>query len=91
MFFGFFSPAAAVLALEEHGKIAGVAASLSGTLQMLFATLAMTIGGFLYDGTPVPMLTIIAVCALGAFLFALITVRGDRVALADEYGEARSR
>ena len=77
-FFGFVMPASMVLALEEHGPIAGSAASLGGTLQMLLATLCMAIGGVLFDDTPMPMLTIIAVCATGAFVLALLTVRSSK-------------
>ncbi len=80
MFFGFFSPAAAVLTLEEHGRMAGAAASLSGTLQMLMATFAMTLGGVLFNGTPIPMLSVIAASAVLAFVLAIVTTRGLRVA-----------
>ena len=79
-FFGFVMPAAMVLALEDHGPIAGAAASLGGTLQMLLATLAMAIGGILFDGTPLPMLSIIAVCAIGTFVLSMLTVRVRRAA-----------
>ena len=90
-FFGFVMPASMVLALEEHGPIAGSAASLGGTLQMVLATISMAIGGVLFDGTPLPMLGIIAFCASGAFVLALLTVRGKRnpaVADAAEVQEA---
>ena len=79
-FFGFVMPASMVLALEEHGPIAGAAASLGGTLQMVLATASMALGGVLFDGTPLPMLGIIAVCATGAFVLALLTVRSKRAA-----------
>ena len=77
-FFGFVMPASMVLALEEHGPIAGAAASLGGTLQMVLATVSMALGGALFDGTPLPMLGIMAVCATGTFLLALLTVRRKR-------------
>ena len=86
MFFGFFAPAAAVLALEEHGQIAGVAASLSGTLQMLMATIAMTVGGILFDGTAIPMLSMIAICAVSAFGVAVLTTRGQSAVLGGKTG-----
>ncbi|MBU1174748.1 MAG: multidrug effflux MFS transporter [Alphaproteobacteria bacterium] len=81
-FFGFVMPASMVLALEEHGPIAGAAASLGGTLQMLLASLAMAIGGLAFDGTPLPMLAVIATCSAGTFILALVTVRGRRATTA---------
>jgi DHA1 family bicyclomycin/chloramphenicol resistance-like MFS transporter len=80
LFFGFVMPSAMVLSLEEHGPIAGAAASLGGTMQMLLATLCMAISGLLFDGTPLPMLAIIATCAAGSFVLAMLTVRGRRKA-----------
>ncbi len=88
-FFGFVMPAAMVLALEDHGPIAGAAASLGGTLQMLLATLAMAIGGILFDGTPLPMLAIIAVCAIGTFVLSMLTVRVRRATPAKGIETAR--
>ena len=89
-FFGFVMPSSMVLALEEHGPIAGAAASLGGTLQMLLATVCMAIGGALFDGTPMPMLTIIAVAATGTFVLAMVTVRAKR-ATAGDNGTADDR
>lgn len=76
LFMGLIMPSSMVLALEEHGPIAGAAASLGGTLQMLVATGAMVLGGIVFDGTPLPMLVIIAACASGTFFLAMLTVRG---------------
>lgn len=78
MFMGFILPSAMVLSLEDHGPIAGAAASLGGTLQMIAATIAMIIGGLLFDDTPIPMLGIIAACAIGTFVLALMTVRNKQ-------------
>ncbi len=75
-FFGFVMPSSMVLALEEHGPIAGAAASLGGTLQMLLATACMALGSAVFDGTPLPMLSIMTICAVGTFVLALLTVRG---------------
>lgn len=74
-FMGFMIPAVMVLSLEEHGPIAGAAASLGGTLQMLLGAGAMALGGVLFDGSPVPMLAIIAGCGITAFIIAISTVR----------------
>lgn len=78
MFMGFILPSAMVLSLEDHGPIAGAAASLGGTLQMVAATIAMVVGGLIFDGSPVPMLFIIALCAVGTFVLALLTVRNKQ-------------
>lgn len=75
LFMGLIIPSSMVLALEEHGPIAGAAASLGGTMQMLLGTFAMVLGGLLFDGGPVPMLAIIASAAILAFLLALATVK----------------
>jgi len=75
LFMGLIIPSAMVMSLEEHGAIAGAAASLGGTLQMVTASVAMVIGGLMFDGTPLPMLGIIAVCGAIAAVLALVTVR----------------
>lgn len=75
LFMGLVIPSVMVLALDEHGPIAGAAASLGGTMQMLLGALAMTFGASLFDGSPVPMLSIIAVCGTGAFVLALVTLK----------------
>jgi MFS transporter, DHA1 family, multidrug resistance protein len=75
LFFGFIMPSAMVLSLEDHGPIAGAAASLGGTLQMVLATACMALGSLFFDGSPIPMLAIIAACSSGTFVLALLTVR----------------
>ncbi len=74
-FMGLIIPTVIVFALEDHGSIAGAAASLGGTLQMLSGALAMGISSLVFDGTPVPMLAVIASCGIGAYVLALITIR----------------
>ncbi|MCF4099388.1 multidrug effflux MFS transporter [Maritalea mediterranea] len=74
-FMGLIIPTSMVLALEEHGPIAGAAASLGGTMQMLLGAFAMGISSAIFNGTPVPMLAVIALCGIGAFVLARITVR----------------
>jgi hypothetical protein len=44
-FMGLVIPTTSVLALEEHGAIAGAASALLGTLQMLMGAIAMQTGG----------------------------------------------
>jgi len=74
-FLGLVMPSSAVLALEEHGKIAGTASALLGTIQ--FATGACVIGvvGRFLDGTARPMLAGIAACSVIALVLAQRTLR----------------
>ena len=54
-FLGLVIPTSAVLALEEHGEIAGTASSLMGTLHFVAAAFAMVIVSLVFDGTALPM------------------------------------
>lgn len=74
-FMGLIIPTAMVLALEEHGPIAGAAASLGGTMQMLLGALAMGVSSAIFDGTPVPMLVIIALCGVSTHILARLNAR----------------
>ncbi|WP_092953927.1 multidrug effflux MFS transporter [Paracidovorax konjaci] len=62
---GLVIPTTSVLALEDHGAIAGTASALMGTLQMLTGAVAMALVGMFADGRPLPM---VAGMATGAFL-----------------------
>ena len=75
-FIGLMLPGASVLAMDPHGDIAGTASSLLNTLQLVTGTAIMGLSGRFADGTPLPMVTGIAACALLAWLLALATVRG---------------
>ncbi|MDO9638795.1 MAG: multidrug effflux MFS transporter [Pseudotabrizicola sp.] len=68
-FLGLVIPTVMVLALEEHGDIAGLASSLGGTLQMLAGGAMIAVTAPFFDGTALPMLLAIAVC--GAIALAL--------------------
>jgi DHA1 family bicyclomycin/chloramphenicol resistance-like MFS transporter len=72
---GLVIPSSMVLALEEHGPIAGVASALGGTLQFLTGAVMITVASLLFDGTSLPMVAIIAACSLGAFILAMLTLR----------------
>ena len=69
-----------VLALEEHGPIAGMASALGGTLQMVAG------GVDDRDRQPVlrrhaaPMVAAIALRACGALATSLLTLRGSQPA-----------
>jgi MFS transporter, DHA1 family, multidrug resistance protein len=87
-FLGLVIPSTMVLSLEEHGPIAGMASALGGTLQFLTGAVMITIASLVFDGTSLPMVTIIAVCAAGAFALAVLTLRRrESVAEAPEPAE----
>lgn len=67
---GLVIPTTMVMALEEHGEIAGLASSLGGTLQMVTGGVMIMVTGTFFDGTATPLVIAIALCALGAFLLA---------------------
>ncbi len=75
-FLGLVVPTTAVLALEEHGAIAGTASALMGTLQFVTGAAVMAVVGVFADGTARPMVAGIAACALVAFGLSRITLRG---------------
>ena len=64
-FLGLVIPSTMVLSLEEHGPIAGMASALGGTLQFLAGAVVISVASVFFDGTSLPMVTIIAVCAAG--------------------------
>jgi DHA1 family bicyclomycin/chloramphenicol resistance-like MFS transporter len=77
---GLVVPATMVLALEEHGPIAGMASALGGTLQMITGGVMIVVVSLFFNGTALPMVTMIALCALGAFVLSVGTLRRSRVA-----------
>ena len=86
-FLGLVMPSSAVLALEDHGKIAGTASALLGTIQ--FATGACVIGvvGRFLDGTARPMLAGIAACSVIALVLAQATLRHRRYRVAEQVAD----
>ncbi|HEY0233979.1 MAG TPA: MFS transporter, partial [Afipia sp.] len=73
---GLVIPSSMVLAMDDHGPIAGMASSLAGTLQMLSGGVVVAVASFFFDGTAYPMVTIIALCACCALGLSLLTLRG---------------
>ena len=73
-FLGLVIPTTAVLALDNHGRIAGTASALMGTLQFVVGAVVMATVGLFVDGTARPMLAGIAACAVIAFAMAQITL-----------------
>lgn len=77
-FVGILLPVTSVLALEDHGAIAGTASSLMGTLQLTSGAVAMAISGAFADGSLLPMVAGIAGCAFMSLLLAQLTLDGKR-------------
>ena len=71
---GLVVPSTMVLALKEHGPIAGMASALGGALQMIAAEIVIVIVSLVFDGTARPMVTTIAVCAVLALILSLATL-----------------
>lgn len=65
-FMGFVIPTSMVMALDDHGPIAGMASALGGTLQMLVGGAMIVVASLVFDGTVLPMVSIMAGCAFGA-------------------------
>ena len=82
MFLGVVLPTAQVLALEEQGEHAGLAASLGGTMQMVAAGVLVAASGPFMDGTVVPMLGAIALCGVIALVLSRLIPRHAAVAAA---------
>jgi DHA1 family bicyclomycin/chloramphenicol resistance-like MFS transporter len=82
MFLGVVLPTAQVLALEEQGEHAGLAASLGGTMQMVAAGVLVAATGPLMDGTVVPMLGAIALCGVISLVLSRLIPRHAAVAAA---------
>ena len=74
-FLGLVIPTTSVLAMEDHGEIAGTASALMSTLHMMAGVAAMIITSLFANGLPMPMVTGIAVCAAFALLLTLMTIR----------------
>ena len=74
-FLGLVIPTTSVLAMEDHGEIAGTASALMGTLHMVTGVAAMTVTSFFANGLPMPMVTGIAACGAIALLLTLVTIR----------------
>lgn len=83
-FLGLVIPTAAVLALEAHGRIAGTASALMGTLQFVTSAIVIGVGGLFFDGTSLPMIAVIAICSLVVFSLSLLVLRPNRAAVAAE-------
>lgn len=68
---GYVIPSTAVLALEEHGPIAGTASALMGTLQLSTGAVMIALVSAFYDGTSFSMVGGIVVCGWVAFVLSM--------------------
>jgi DHA1 family bicyclomycin/chloramphenicol resistance-like MFS transporter len=71
---GLVIPTVMVMALDAHGRIAGLASSLGGTLQMVTGGVMIALTGLVFDGTAVPMLGAIAACGVAVAVLAWMTL-----------------
>jgi DHA1 family bicyclomycin/chloramphenicol resistance-like MFS transporter len=65
---GFVLPNTTVLAMAPHGRVAGSASALLGTVQFLLGAAAAGLASALGSGTAVPLAVVVAGCACTAFL-----------------------
>lgn len=79
-FLGLILPTSMVLALEDHGPIAGTAAALGGTLQMVVGAVVIAIVSALYNDTPVPLVCVVAICAVIAAVLAVFALNKQLIA-----------
>jgi DHA1 family bicyclomycin/chloramphenicol resistance-like MFS transporter len=79
---GLVVPTTAVLALDAYGRIAGAASALMGTLQMVAGATAIALVSAFFDGTALPMVAAIALCAWAAFVLSRLTLAPHRTATA---------
>ena len=63
---GFVMPNTTALAMAPHGKVAGSASALLGTLQFVLGATAGALVGLLGNGTAVPFAGVIAACGTAA-------------------------
>jgi len=85
---GLVIPTTSVLALEEHGAIAGTASALLGTLQMLIGAVAMGVVGLFATGKPLPMVVGMASGALMGLVLTWVTLGRSRPGHAQAQNQA---
>lgn len=76
-FLGLVIPSTSVMALENHGDIAGAASALMGTMEMVGGAIVIAVMGLVVDGTARPMLAGVAIVALLTWGLAWAARRGE--------------
>ncbi len=79
---GLIIPTSMVMALDDHGEIAGLASSLGGTFQMIFGGALVALVGPWLDGSPAPMVGMIALCAWAGLALAFAAPKRQAAAAA---------
>ena len=79
-FLGLVIPTTTVLALEDHGAIAGTASAVMATLESIVGAVAIAVVGLFLDGTARPMMGGIAGCAVVAAALAQRALGGSSFA-----------
>lgn len=74
-FLGLVLPTSMVLALEDHGPIAGTAAALGGTTQMVVGAIAIAIVSAVFNNTPTPLVCAVLLCATIALTLSIFALR----------------
>jgi DHA1 family bicyclomycin/chloramphenicol resistance-like MFS transporter len=77
---GFVAPNTTALAMAPHGRVAGSASALLGTVQFLLGAGAATLTGLLGSSSPVPLGIVVAGCGLAAFLIHQTVPRAPAMA-----------
>ncbi|MEP3276537.1 MAG: multidrug effflux MFS transporter [Stappiaceae bacterium] len=72
---GLVIPTTMVMALDNHGDIAGLASSLGGTIQMVTGGIMIALASPFFNGTATPMVATIALCGLAALVLSRLLVR----------------
>ena len=77
---GFVMPNSTATALESHGRRAGFASAVMGSLQFGLAAIASAMIGRLHDGSALPLALVMATCGTLAFLAHRFLAEGSRAA-----------
>jgi DHA1 family bicyclomycin/chloramphenicol resistance-like MFS transporter len=67
---GLILPSSTAGAIAPYPTMAGAASALVGFVQMMMAAAAGALVGRLFDGTPVPMMAVVALCGVLTWVFA---------------------
>ena len=81
---GLVIPATMVMALDEHGDVAGLASSLGGTLQMVAGGVIIAAAGPFFNGSATPMVVAIALCAAATLVLSRLIVTARAPAAAED-------
>jgi len=73
---GFVFPSGAALAMAGHGRIAGFASALLGTVQFSIAAVSTILLGTIESSSAMPMAIVIAACGAGSVLVNVALLRG---------------